>query len=66
MLASAPMECTMKYFVSSADQTSLEVYEYQGPAAAADLLSNIQGKYLSSEQNEENNRFPSFYSVFYS
>jgi len=45
-----------KFIAFSADQTSLEVYEYQGPAAAADLLTNIQGKYLSSQQNEENNR----------
>ena len=44
-------------YLWSADQTSLEVYEYQGPAAAADLLTNIQGKYLSSQQNEENNRW---------
>ena len=42
--------------VFSADQTSLEVYEYQGPAAAADLLQSVEGEYLTSEQNTANNR----------
>ncbi|KAJ8954816.1 hypothetical protein NQ314_007007 [Rhamnusium bicolor] len=41
-----------KHFIAfSADQTSLEVYTYRGPSAAADLLQN------SEDRNNESNRF---------
>ena len=36
-----------QYFVAfSADQTSIEIYEFQGPDAAEGLLRNIQGEYF--------------------
>lgn len=39
-----------KHFIAfSADQTSLEVYAYKGPAAAADLLNHIEDK--SNDRN---------------
>ena len=35
-----------RYFIAfSSDQTSLEIYEFQGPAAAEDLLAGVQGDY---------------------
>ncbi|KAG5865791.1 hypothetical protein JTB14_019020 [Gonioctena quinquepunctata] len=41
-----------KYFIAfSADQTSLEIYLYRGPAAAADLLRQLEDK------NDERNHF---------
>lgn len=46
-----------KMFIAfSADQTSLEIYAYQGPAAAADLLHGVSGEYLGNEDNHDNNR----------
>jgi len=45
-----------KFIAFSSDQTSLEVYTYQGPAAASDLLEGVRGEYLSAEQNTQNNR----------
>ena len=42
-----------KHFIAfSADQTSLEVYEYQGPSAVEDLLQNVQGEYVGNDSNE--------------
>ena len=45
-----------RFIAFSADQTSLEIYAYQGPAAAADLLQNVDGEFLSNEDSPENNR----------
>jgi len=45
-----------RFIAFSADQTSLEIYAYQGPAAAADLLEGVGGEFLSSEENGRNNR----------
>jgi de-etiolated-1 len=45
-----------KIIAFSADQTSLEVYSYEGPAAIADLLQTVEGEYLSNEENPTNNR----------
>ena len=37
-----------RFFIAfSSDQTSLEIYEYQGPAAAEDLLQDFDGEYAS-------------------
>lgn len=39
-----------KYFIAfSADQSSLEIYKYQGCTAAADLLKNCKGDYLNAQ-----------------
>ena len=48
-----------KFIAFSADQTSLEIYNYQGPAAAADLLQGTGGEggeFLGSEDTEANQR----------
>jgi len=45
-----------KFIAFSSDQTSLEVYRYQGPAAAADLLKDVQGEHLDNQQTPTNNR----------
>ncbi|XP_013406037.1 DET1 homolog [Lingula anatina] len=38
-----------RYFIAfSSDQTSLEIYEFQGPAAAETLLQNIKGDFTGS------------------
>ena len=44
------------FIAFSSDQTSLEVYRYQGPAAAADLLKDVQGEHLDNQQTPTNNR----------
>ena len=37
-----------RYFIAfSSDQTSLEIYEFQGPAAAEDLFEKMTGDYLT-------------------
>lgn len=42
-----------RYLVAfSADQTSIEVYEYQGASAAADLLDGCKGEFIG-QKNEE-------------
>ena len=42
-----------RYLVAfSQDQTSIEVYEYQGASAAADLLDGCKGEYIG-HKNEE-------------
>jgi de-etiolated-1 len=36
-----------RYFIAfSADQTSIEIYEFQGPAAAEDLLQGVKGEFI--------------------
>ncbi|XP_075238275.1 de-etiolated protein 1 abo isoform X2 [Lycorma delicatula] len=42
------------YFVAfSSDQTSLEIYEYQGSSAAADLIHSCKGEYIGNKSDEE-------------
>ncbi|XP_054285444.1 DET1 homolog [Macrosteles quadrilineatus] len=42
------------YFIAfSSDQTSLEVYEYQGSSAAADLVENCRGEYIGHKNDPE-------------
>ncbi|XP_051174975.1 DET1 homolog [Leptopilina boulardi] len=42
-----------RYLVAfSLDQTSIEIYEYQGASAAADLLDGCEGEYIG-QKNEE-------------
>lgn len=36
----------------SSDQTSIEVYEYRGASAAADLLANSEGEYIGHKNDE--------------
>lgn len=44
-----------QYFIAfSADQTSLEVYQYKGCTAAADLLQKCEGEYVGNKINLEN------------
>jgi len=45
-----------KIIAFSADQTSLEVYSYEGAAAIADLLQHVTGEYLTNEESPVNNR----------
>lgn len=43
-----------QYFIAfSADQTSLEIYQYKGCTAAADLLQNCEGEYVGNKVNPE-------------
>lgn len=50
-----------KYLVAfSADQTSIEVYEYQGAAAAADLLVDCKGEYTGHKNDSKSFRIRSF------
>ncbi len=37
----------------SSDQTSLEVYEFQGPAAAEDLLQGVKGEFTADGTDQE-------------
>ncbi|XP_014609784.1 PREDICTED: DET1 homolog [Polistes canadensis] len=44
-----------KYLIAfSADQTSIEVYEYRGASAAADLLADIEGEYIGHKNDDVN------------
>lgn len=58
-----------KYLVAfSADQTSIEVYEYQGAAAAAHLLVHCRGEYVGHKNDEKsfqirNHIFKKFFKV---
>ncbi|XP_074650647.1 DET1 homolog isoform X2 [Tubulanus polymorphus] len=58
-----------RYFIAfSADQTSIEVYEFCGPAAAEDLLVNIRGEYIANETdptlvNIRNKLFERFFKL---
>jgi len=45
-----------KIIAFSADQTSLEVYSYEGAATMADLLQDVTGEYLSNEETTNNIR----------
>lgn len=60
-----------KYLVAfSADQTSIEVYEYQGAAAATDLLVDCEGEYIGIKNDEaslhiRNNIFNRFFKVIF-
>jgi len=49
-----------KIIAFSADQTSLEVYSYEGPAAIADLLQSVEGEYLTNEENPTNNNIRNY------
>lgn len=59
-----------KYLIAfSADQTSIEVYEYRGASAAADLLSDIEGEYIGHKNDDVSinircNVFSRFFKVF--
>ncbi|XP_058803086.1 DET1 homolog isoform X2 [Phymastichus coffea] len=58
-----------KYLVAfSADQTSIEIYKYQGPAAAADLLIGCKGECIGLKNDERsfnirNNIFKKFFKI---
>jgi len=58
-----------KYLVAfSADQTSIEVYEYYGASAAADLLANCEGEYIGHKTDDcsfhiRSNIFSRFFKV---
>ncbi|GAB6020622.1 acid phosphatase det1 [Chamberlinius hualienensis] len=42
------------HFVAiSSDQTSIEIYEYQGPAVAEQLLRNVKGEYTANSINQQ-------------
>ncbi|XP_048737715.2 DET1 homolog [Ostrea edulis] len=42
-----------KYFIAfSSDQTSLEIYSFQGSAAAEDLLQNVHGDFMSLNNDQ--------------
>ncbi|XP_064618803.1 DET1 homolog [Lineus longissimus] len=43
-----------RYFIAfSADQTSIEIYEFQGPAAAEDLLQGVKGEFIGVGNDDE-------------
>ena len=58
-----------KYLIAfSADQTSIEIYEYQGAAAAGDLLISCKGEYIGHKNDEKsfnikNQVFKRFFKV---
>lgn len=58
-----------RYLIAfSADQTSIEVYEYRGASAAADLLANCEGEYIGHKNDEHSfqirsNVFNRFFKV---
>ena len=45
-----------RFIAFSADQTCLEIYSYQGPAAAADLLQDTSGEFLGGDETESSQR----------
>jgi len=52
----------------SADQTSIEVYEYRGAPAAADLLADCEGEYIGHKNDDcsfhiRSNIFARFFKV---
>lgn len=59
-----------RYLIAfSADQTSIEVYEYRGASAAADLLANCEGEYIGHKNDEcsfqiRRNIFSRFFKVY--
>ncbi|XP_070151710.1 DET1 homolog isoform X2 [Polyergus mexicanus] len=58
-----------KYLVAfSADQTSIEVYQYCGASAAADLLADCEGEYIGNKNDDcsfhiRSNIFARFFKV---
>ncbi|KAL0123224.1 hypothetical protein PUN28_007674 [Cardiocondyla obscurior] len=58
-----------RYLVAfSADQTSIEVYEYRGAPAAADLLADCEGEYIGHKSDDysfhiRSNIFARFFKV---
>lgn len=58
-----------RYLVAfSADQTSIEVYEYRGAPAAADLLADCEGEYIGHKNDDcsfhiRSNIFARFFKV---
>lgn len=58
-----------RYLVAfSADQTSIEVYEYRGASAAADLLADCEGEYIGHKNDDcsfhiRSNIFARFFKV---
>lgn len=53
-----------KHFIAfSADQTSLEVYTYKGPAAAEDLLQNLTNKPDKLQFDIKSKIFERFFKV---
>ena len=59
-----------KFLAFSSDQTSLEIYSYQGPAAAADLLQGTEGEFLGGDDSEpslrvRNSVFNRFFKLKY-
>lgn len=58
-----------RYLIAfSADQTSIEVYEYQGASAASDLLADLKGEYVGHKNDDRtfhirNNIFKKFFKV---
>ncbi|XP_066994090.2 DET1 homolog isoform X2 [Anabrus simplex] len=43
-----------KYFIAfSSDQTSLEIYEYRGSSAAADLVQECKGEYIGNRSDSD-------------
>lgn len=58
-----------KYLIAfSADQTSIEVYEYCGASAAADLLADCEGEYIGHKNDDcsfhiRSNIFARFFKV---
>lgn len=55
------------YFIAfSSDQTSLEIYEYQGSSAVADLVYECKGEYIGNKSDPEgdNIRYQAFQRFF--
>ncbi|XP_046400522.1 DET1 homolog [Ischnura elegans] len=43
-----------QHFIAfSSDQTSIEIYDYQGPSAAADLIQSCKGEYIGNNCDKE-------------
>ena len=60
-----------RYLIAfSADQMSIEVYEYRGASAAADLLADLNGDYVGHKNDDRhfqirNNIFRRFFKVIF-
>jgi de-etiolated-1 len=49
-----------RYFIAfSSDQTSLEIYEYRGSSAAADLVEGLTGEYVGNRNDERSDEIRS-------
>ncbi|KAG8232325.1 hypothetical protein J437_LFUL009424 [Ladona fulva] len=43
-----------QHFIAfSSDQTSIEIYDYKGPSAAADLVQSCKGEYIGNKSDKE-------------